>query len=156
LNFTIHFRANFQHELKKGYGMSLLGRLTTVLFVLAATLPAQLRVDPRYSLHRAIAVVPLVGSGTPADPKRGKYVPTAQAEGASGTGIIAFAVELTDDGTRAIVELVAVERATLAPILADHSIQVFEKGVATNAAIESAIRPSRKDFSLQNFGVVLQ
>jgi hypothetical protein len=130
--------------------------LAVAVLCFAAALHAQQRVDPRYSLHRVIAVVPLVGSGTPADPKRGKYVPTPQAAAAPGTGIIAFAVELTDDGTRAIVELVAVERATIAPILADHSIQVFEKGVTTNAAIESAVRPSRKDFSLQNFGVVLQ
>jgi len=108
----------------------------------SAALPAQLRVDPRYSLHRVIAIVPLFGSGTPADPKRGKYVPTPQTEGAPGTGIIAFALELTDDGTHAIVELVAVERATLVPILADHGIQAFEKGVASNSAIESAIRPS--------------
>jgi hypothetical protein len=136
--------------------MTFLRRLTIVLLVLASTLPAQHRVDPRYSYHRVIAVVPLVGSGTPADPIRGKYVPTAQTAGPPGTGIIAFAVELTDDGARAIVELVAVHRATLAPILADRSIVVFEKGVATNAAITSAIQPLRKDFSLQDFGVVVQ
>jgi hypothetical protein len=99
--------------------MTLSRRLTIALLVFAATLPAQRRVDPRYSFHRVIAVVPLVGSGTAQDPIRGKYVPTAETAGPPGTGIIAFAVELTDDGTRAIVELVAVQRATLAPILAD-------------------------------------
>jgi hypothetical protein len=73
-----------------------------------------------------IAVVPsLVGAGSPEDPIRGKYVPTPQTAGPPGTGIIAFAVELTDDGKRAIVELVAVQRATLAPVLADRSILVF-------------------------------
>ena len=52
--------------------------------------------------------------------------------------------------------MVAVQRATLAPILADHSILAFEKGVVSNAGIESAIKPLRKDFSLQTFGVVIQ
>jgi hypothetical protein len=115
-------------------------------------------VDPRYSYHRVIAVVPLVGSGTQADPIRGKYVPTAQTAGPPGTGVIAFAVEPTDDGKRAIVELVAVNRAALAQVLADHEsgVLVFEKGSVSDAAIESAIRPLRKDFSLRNFGVVLQ
>jgi hypothetical protein len=52
-----------------------------VVMCFAATLPAQHRVDPRYSYHRVIAVVPLVGSGTAQDPIRGKYVPTPQASG---------------------------------------------------------------------------
>ena len=84
--------------------------LVVAILCFAAALSAQRRVDPRYSYHRAIAVVPLVGSGTAEDPIRGKYVPSAQIAGTPGTGIIAFAVELTDDGTRAIVELVAVQR----------------------------------------------
>jgi hypothetical protein len=136
--------------------MTLQRRLSIILLAIAAALSAQQRVDPRYSYHRVIAVVPLTGSGTAEDPIRGKYVPTAQTAGPPGTGIIAFAVELTDDGKRAIVELVAVQRATLAPVLADRSITVFEKGVVSNAAIEAAIQPVRKDFSLQNFGVLVQ
>ena len=123
---------------------------------LAPALPAQRRVDPRYSYHRVIAVVPFVGSGTAADPARGKYIPGEQTAGQPGTGIIAFAVEPTDDRTHAIVELVAVHRAALAQVLADRGILVFEKGVVSNSTIESAIRAFRKDFSLQNFGVVVQ
>jgi len=130
--------------------------LTVAVLCFVAALSAQRRVDPRYSYHRVIAVVPLVGSGTPQDPIRGKYVPTAQTAGSPGTGIIAFAVELSDDRTRAIVELVALQRATLVPILADHSILVFEKGVAKNSDIESAIQPFRKGFSLLSFGVAVQ
>lgn len=124
----------------------------------AVALPAQRRVDPRYSYYRVIAVVPLVGSGTAEDPIRGKHVPTAQTAGPPGTGIIAFAVLPTDDGKRAIVELVAVNRAALAQILADHEpgVLVFEKGVSRTADIESALQPLRKGFSLQNFGVVVQ
>jgi hypothetical protein len=113
-------------------------------------------VDPRYSYHRVIAVVPLVGSGTAQDPIRGKYVPTAETAGPTGTGIIAFAVQLSDDGKHAIIELVAVQRAALAPVLADRSILAFEKGVASAATIESAIQPFHKSVSLQNFGVLVQ
>jgi len=90
--------------------MTLSRRLTIVLPFLVAALLGHRRVDPRYSFHRVIALVPLVGSGTANDPIRGKYIPTADTAGAPGSGIIAFAVELTDDGTRAIVELVAVQR----------------------------------------------
>lgn len=99
----------------------------------------------------------MVGSGTTADPIRAKYAPTAQTAGAPGTGIIAHAMELTDDGRYAIVELVAVHRAALGQVLADREpgVLVFEKGVVSNAAIEAAIKPLRKDFSLQNFGVVM-
>jgi len=130
--------------------------LFVAVLCLAPALPAQRRVDPRYSYHRVIAVVPLVGSGTAADPTRGKYIPGEQTAGQPGTGIIAFAVEPTDDRTHAIVELVAVHRAALAQVLADRGILVFEKGVVSNATIESAIKPLRKDFSLRNFGVVVQ
>jgi len=138
------------------FRMRVYGRIGVTVLTLATALVAQHRVDLHNSYHRLIAVVPLAGSGTAADPIRGKYVPTAQSAGPPGTGIIAFAAEPSDDGTRAIVELVAVQRAALAPILADHSILVFEKGVAKSTAIESAIRPFRKDFSLQSFGVAVQ
>ena len=135
-------------------------RLCLVVAVLcfAAALSAQRRVDARYSYHRVIAVVPLVGSGTAADPIRGKHVPTAQLTGQPEAGIIAFAVELTDNGKSAIVELVALRRTALAQVLADRSagVLVFEKGVVSDASIEAAIRPFRKDFSLLSFGVVAQ
>jgi hypothetical protein len=94
--------------------------LVVAALCFAAALSAQRRVDPRYSFHRVIAVVPLVGSGTAEDPIRGKHVPTAETAGPPGTGIIAFALQLTDDGKHAIVELVAVHRAALAQVLADH------------------------------------
>jgi hypothetical protein len=132
-------------------------RLAAALLIFSAALPAQHRSDPRYSYHRVIAVVPFTGSGTPADPIRAKYAPAGQNAAAPGTGIIAFAMEPTDDGKYAVVELVALDRAALAQILADHSpgVLVFEKGVVSNASIEAAIKPLRRDFSLRTFGVVM-
>jgi hypothetical protein len=57
-------------------------RFAPILLFVIAGISAQTRVDPRYTYHRVIAVVPLVGAGTPQDPLRGKYVPTARAHGA--------------------------------------------------------------------------
>ncbi len=48
-----------------------------------------------------------VGAGTTQDPLRAKYAPQPQAP---GSGIIAFAVEPTDDGKHPIVELAAIQR----------------------------------------------
>lgn len=130
--------------------------LAAVLLICSTPLLPQRRVDPRYSYHRVIACVPLEGSGTPQDPARPKYVPTAQSSGLPGTGIIAFAQEPSDDGKHAIVEYVAVNRQGLAAILTDPDVMVFEKGRVTTAVIESAIRRFRKDFSLSRFGVTVQ
>jgi hypothetical protein len=129
--------------------------LIVAVLCFAAALPAQRRVDPRYSYHRVIAVVPLQGAGTADDPIRPKHAPAAQAGGPSRAGIIAFTFQLSDDGKYAIAEFVAVDRAGLAEVLADREpgVLVFEVGVAKSTNIESAIRRFRRNFSLQNFGV---
>jgi hypothetical protein len=126
--------------------------------IFATALFAQRRVDPQNSYHRIIAVMPLVGSGTQDDPVRPKYVPAGQSAGPSESGILAFAAELSDDGKHGIVELVAVDRATLVAILADAGpgILAFEKGRVNGAEIESAVRQYRKDFSLARFEVAVQ
>jgi hypothetical protein len=126
--------------------------------VFATGLFAQRRVDPHNSFHRVIGVLPLAGAGTQEDPVRPKYAPAPQASGAAGAGIIAFAFELSDDGKHAIAELVAVDRSALAAVLADREpgVLVFEKGTVAGAAIESAVRAYRKDFSLDRFGVAVR
>ena len=50
-------------------------RLLVGLLALAAVMCAQRRVDPRNTYSRAICVVPMTGSGTPADPRRPQYAP---------------------------------------------------------------------------------
>src|SRR5450432_493694 len=133
--------------------MTLLRRSVMVLLALAATLPAQHRVDPRNSYYRVIAVVPLVaGTNGAAWPK---HVPTTPSAGPSAPGVFACACELSDDGHYAIVELVGTNRAALADVLADHApgVLVFEKGAVARQVIESAIQPFRKGFSLSRFGV---
>ncbi len=123
--------------------------------VLALTLyaSAQRRVDPRNSYSRVIAVVPLTGGGTASDPKRPKYAPWPVSQNMDG--IIGFVFEPTDDGKSAVVEFVAQNRAAFSPLLADKTIQVFQKGAVSKAAIETAIKQVRKDFSLESFGMVM-
>ena len=128
-------------------------RLWATFVLLVAALCAQHRVDPRNSYNRVICVVPFVGSGTPADPKRPKYVlwPPSQ----DPNGIIAFTFKRTDDGQHAVVEFVARSRAALQAILNDSTIVVFEKGRAPKTAVEGAVQQYRKDFTMDGFGTVM-
>ena len=130
-------------------------RLQTGMLTLALTLVvcAQRRVDPRNAFNRVIAVVPLIGSGTAADPKRPEYAPWPVNQ--DPNGIIGFIYEPTDNGKSAVVEFVAQNRAAFAAILADKTIQVFQKGSASKASIESAIKQVRGDFTLDSFGMVM-
>jgi hypothetical protein len=43
--------------------------------ILAVALISQHRVDPLWSYHRAVAVLPMQGAGTPTDPIRPKHAP---------------------------------------------------------------------------------
>ena len=70
-------------------------------------------------------------------------------------GIIAFSYVLSDDGQSAIVEFVARSRSAFQPIFNDSSIQTFEEGVVTKAAIQAALQKYRKNFSLNQFGTVM-
>lgn len=69
------------------------------------------RVDARNLYYRVYCVVPFVGSGTAADPRRPKH---------------------------ALVEFVGANRAALQEILDDPNIQVFERNRATAAQVEAA------------------
>lgn len=128
-------------------------RLIAGLLALAAVLCAQRRVDPRYTYNRVICVVPLVGKGTAADPKRPEYAPWPASQ--DPNGIIAFYFVPTDDGKSAVVEFVARNRAALQPILNDRSVKLFEKGRASKSDIESALKLFRKDFDLDKYGMVM-
>lgn len=106
-----------------------------------------------------IAVVPLIGAGTPGDPKRPMFIPNpADAAAALASGrapqITAFHFELTDDGQNAIVEFVASNRQSLGSILsaqAAGSITVFDPHTAGAASVVQQLRLLKKDFSFQRF-----
>src|SRR4051794_26011898 len=87
--------------------------LTTLLF--AADYP----VDPRNTYNRLVCVVPMVGAGTAADPRRPQYAPWPTAPAGSRTQIIAFSHQMSDDGRFALVEFVARDRRAFSAILGD-------------------------------------
>ena len=128
-------------------------RLLIGLLLLASLAAAQRRVDPRNTYNRVIAVVPLVGQGTAADPKRPQYAPWPASQ--DPNGIIAFFFVPTDDGKSAVVEFVARNRAALLPVLNDKSVKVFEKGRSSRNEIEPVLKQFRKDFDLDKYGMVM-
>jgi len=128
-------------------------RLVFVALALAYLSFAQRRVDPRNSYYRVIAVVPIIGSGTPTDPKRPEYAPWPASQGPNG--IIGFYCEPTDDGKSVVVEFVAQSRMGFQALLGDKSITLFEKGRATSANINAVIQRVRRDFDIDKFGMVM-
>ena len=128
-------------------------RLIVGVLLSVCLMLAQRRVDPRFSAIRVICMVPLVGNGTAADPRRPEYAPWPVSQ--DPNGIIAFAFVPTDDGKSAIAEFVARNRAALLPILNDKSVTSFEKGRASKSAIESALKQFRKDFDMDKYGMVM-
>ncbi|HYL35377.1 MAG TPA: hypothetical protein VEV17_05655 [Bryobacteraceae bacterium] len=120
---------------------------------------AQPRVDPRQMYERVMAVVPLVGAGTPEDPKRPLYAPLPHGrDSTSRTGILGFTYVLSDDGKSALVEFVARDRSAFQQILADaaapgSNVQAFVKGVHKREDIEAAFKARKPNFDFDHFGV---
>lgn len=114
----------------------------------------QSRVDPTNSYHRVLAIVPMTGSGTHDDPKRPMFVPApANAVAGDRSGIIAWQHQMSDDGTLAIVEIVATTRDAFAPLFSanDSRVKVFEVGVTPQADMESSLQAVKASFSFANF-----
>jgi len=128
-------------------------RAGVCLALFTSTLLAQRAVDPKFTYHRVICIVPLVGNGTAEDPKRPKYAPWPEVQ--DPNGIIGFTYLATDDGASAVVEFVARTRAALQFLFEDQSLKPFELGRVAKPDIESAIRQQRKDFDLNRFGLVM-
>lgn len=113
------------------------------------------RLSPENAYARVYCIVPMVGSGTLADPKRPMFAPAppTAATPLDRTGIIAFQYQMSDDGNFALAEFVAVTRAGLAPILSSTASNVifFERGLYTRQQIETAFQQYKKNFSFSNF-----
>ncbi|MEJ7606921.1 MAG: hypothetical protein WKF37_11785 [Bryobacteraceae bacterium] len=109
---------------------------------------AQPRVIPENMHERVIAVVPMMGTGTYADPKRPLFAPAPAEMGKPGV-IQSFSWQPTDDGAMAIVEFVAIDRDALKAVLTDRrAVKVFEKGKDKREDIERELKIYRKDFQL--------
>ena len=87
-------------------------RMLVALSVFTGTLFAQRSVPPEFMYHRVYAVVPLVGSGTPADPQRPMLVPAApqpgqlQPQTSGPPELLGWQMQMSDDGKFALVEFV--------------------------------------------------
>lgn len=115
--------------------------LSSVLLV------AQDHVDPKNQHERIMAVVPIIGAGTYADPKRPMFAPGPKDERAVD-GILSFEWQPSDDGQYAVVEFVALDRKPLEAILAHpRVVKAFEKGKVKREDVERELRTFRKDFS---------
>lgn len=120
-----------------------------LIAVCASCVFAQNQVDPRNLHERVIAVVPIIGAGTYADPKRPLFAPTP-TETSKGGGIIEYQWTPSDDGRYAVVEFVAKTRAGLMSIMTDaRTLKVFEKGKSKKDEVEKELKKYRKDFSLE-------
>jgi hypothetical protein len=128
----------------------------TFLCAAGSQLTAQPRVDARNMYERVMAVVPMIGSGTFADPKRPKYAPSPaelQTAHATRQGILGFAHVASDDGQFALVEFVARDRSAFQAILADTTVKSFLKGRDKREDVEAEFLKHKKDFDFAHFGV---
>ena len=75
------------------------------------------------------------------------------SQAAGRNGIIAFQHVVSDDGTLALAEFVAVNRGALIPILTSTApgVIVFEAGKYTQAQIETVFKKYKASFSFNNF-----
>jgi hypothetical protein len=106
--------------------------------------------------ERVMAVVPLVGAGTFADPKRPMYAPSPaelQTSMATRQGILGFTHVMSDDGQVALVEFVAKDRSAFQAILTDPSVKAFLKGRDKREDMEAEFLKHKKDFNFAHFGV---
>lgn len=119
-----------------------------LFFLFSSISAAQYRVDDRNRHEKVIAVVPMVGAGTYADPKRPLFAP-ASLDGQSG--IVGYSFQMSDDGKFAIVEFAARSRRALLPILNSGrtDVKAFVKGRDRKEDIELEIKKFKKDFDAE-------
>lgn len=108
---------------------------------------AQPKVDPANLHERIIAVVPMIGAGTYADPKRPLFTPAPEDK---QSGIVAFSYVLSDDGKSAIVEIAARDAKALTPLLQSgrNDVLIFRKGKDRKEDIERELKRFKSDLTL--------
>ena len=119
----------------------------SLAFCLLLPVLAQHRVDLRNTHHRLLCVVPMVGTGTPEDPRRPEYS-LVPGQSDPGSGIIAFGYQISDDGQHALVEFVARDESAFQALLGDKrsDVKVFKKGKSKPEDILKEFRKHKKDF----------
>jgi hypothetical protein len=146
-------------------------RATGVLTVFLTVLSAQIRrLEPNQAYERILCIVPIIGAGTPADPRRPMFTPADPAKEKidriraevrpekADPGILAFTFQESDDGRFAIVEFVARSEEAFRPILASGraDVRVFRRGRTAKAELLTELRRVKRNFDLDNFRVGAQ
>jgi len=128
-----------------------------VLALSSVSLFGQHAVDSNQRYHRLICLVHFTGAGTKEDPRRPEYIPGPN-DARDRKGIVAWSATATDDGSMAIIHVVAVDRNAFAAIFADTrpEVKVFEVGVDSRATIEAFMQQYKKGFNLDAMRVVAQ
>ena len=124
-------------------------------YIAAGTAAAQAGVAAAASTLQATATATQSGTATGGKPPR---PPVTPAFTVARPGIIAWSMQLTDDGKMAIVHMVAADHHAFDSVLADTrpEVKVFEVGKTPKADIEKAMQAYKKDFSLDSFQVKAQ
>jgi hypothetical protein len=87
-------------------------RTFAALSVFAGMLFAQRNVPPEFMYHHVWAVLPMVGAGTPDDPKHPMLIPSPvppgqqQSQAAERPELLGWQMQMSDDGKFALAELV--------------------------------------------------
>lgn len=105
----------------------------------------------------------MTGKGTFADPKRPAGLPLPGAiKPNDRTGVIAYNVQVSDDGNLALVELVFASKTTALPAMAqlraattNPDVQIFDNPGLQRAEIQRAFGAKKKGFDLTKFQVVV-
>jgi hypothetical protein len=130
-------------------------RVLIAVVLLCAPLLCQHRVNSHNRYERALCVVPMVGAGTPEDPRRPAYAPLPNST-PSADGIIAFSYQESDDGQFALVEFVARNRDAFKELLADSNpaIKVFFKGQDKLSDITVAFQKLKRNIDVESLRAV--
>ena len=130
-----------------------------LLLLLMSTLFGQNRVSPEMMYHRVFAIVPLIGSGKPDDPRRPMFTPSpaeqaAKFKNGDRTGVIGYSMQLSDDGKSALVEFMGENPSELKFIVNSQAAGViaFERGTATKEQIQAAFQKYKAGFTLSTLG----
>jgi hypothetical protein len=128
-----------------------------LLSFLAVSAFGQQRVSAEQANHHVFAVVPLIGTGKPGDPKRPMFVPSDAERAALPKGtrpaILSYHMQVSDDGKSALVEFVGASPLDLKPISASQApgVIAFERGKTTKAQIEAEFKKHKANFDADQF-----
>ena len=132
-------------------------RALALLLISISALFAQNRVSPEMIYHRVWAVVPLIGKGTPDDPRRPMFVSSpaeqkAKFDKSDRSGIIGYSMQLSDDGKSALVEFVGATPSELQFIVNSKvpGVKAFERGKAKKEDIEAEFKKQKAGFTLNS------